>query len=158
MNVLVLCTGNSARSILLEAILNRQGAPRVRAFSAGSQPAGAVHPQSLRLLRKKEYDVSGLRSKSLDEFFGPDAPHLDVVITVCDSAAAETCPIWSGVPVQVHWGVPDPAAANPAEQLQVFQNAYATLKRRAMAFLALPTENLESKSLKTDLQMISRIE
>lgn len=158
MNVLVLCTGNSARSILLEAILNRQGSSRLKAFSAGSQPAGAVHPLSLRLLHDKEHDVSGLRSKSWDEFTGSDAPVLDVVITVCDSAAAETCPIWPGVPVQVHWGIPDPAASIPEKQEQAFQKSYEILDRRAKAFLTLPFENLKSKSLKSELQMISRID
>lgn len=158
MNVLVLCTGNSARSILLEAILNSRGAQHFKAFSAGSQPVGKVHPQTLRLLLEKGHDVSGLRSKSWDEFAGPHAPPLDIVITVCDSAAAETCPIWPGVPVQVHWGIPDPAAATPEKQEQAFQKTYETLERRTKAFLALSFENLKSKSLKSELQMISRID
>ena len=113
MNILVLCTGNSARSILLEAILNRHGAGRVSAWSAGSQPAGRVHPQSLQLLDTRGYDTSGLRSKSWDVFAATGAPVLDMVITVCGNADSETCPIWHGAPLRVHWGVDDPAALPP---------------------------------------------
>lgn len=138
MNILVLCTGNSARSILLEAILNRDGAKRgIRAFSAGSRPAGQVHPEALRLLDAEGYPTTGLRSKSWDEFAAPGAPAMDLVITVCGSAAGEACPIWPGTPLRAHWGVDDPAAAAPADQPAAFTEAFATLRTRARAFLAM---------------------
>ncbi|WP_137700504.1 arsenate reductase ArsC [Marimonas lutisalis] len=157
MNILVLCTGNSARSILLEALLNRLGNGRVTAFSAGSQPAGAVHPQSLKLLGEKGYDLSGLRSKSWDEFAGPDAPKMDAVITVCASAAGETCPIWPGVPVRAHWGVDDPAAAQEPEWQDAFDRAYGILERRAQALLDLPVEDMEAGELKLHLDRIGEV-
>lgn len=158
MNILVLCTGNSARSILLEAILNQQGAGRVTAFSAGSQPKGDVHPQSLRLLADKGYPIAGLRSKSWDEFAGPDAPVMDAVITVCGSAAAETCPIWPGTPLRAHWGVEDPAAAPVADQPAAFDLAYNLLRAKADALLALPFQTLEPKALQALLTQIGRAE
>ncbi|MEM8576972.1 MAG: arsenate reductase ArsC [Pseudomonadota bacterium] len=136
MNILVLCTGNSARSILLEALLNARGAGRVTAYSAGSQPAGRVHPQSLRLLAAEGIETASARSKSWDEFAAPGAPVMDAVITVCGSAAEETCPIWPGAPVRAHWGLEDPAAAAEADWDAAFRTAYAILDRRAEAFLA----------------------
>lgn len=136
MNILVLCTGNSARSILLEALLNDLGAGRVRAFSAGSQPAGKVNPHALALLAAKNHPTGGYRSKSWDEFGAPDAPQMDVVVTVCGSAAAETCPMWPGAPLKAHWGVGDPAAAPDPAAPAAFGRAYAILRRRAEAFLA----------------------
>lgn len=154
MNILVLCTGNSARSILLECLLNRLGEGRVTAYSAGSQPAGAVHPGSLKLLGAKGYDLSGLRSKSWDEFGTADAPKMDAVITVCSSAAGETCPIWPGAPVRAHWGVEDPAAADEADRDGAFDAAYAILERRAVALLEMPVEDMEAGELKIHLDRI----
>ncbi|MEO0936706.1 MAG: arsenate reductase ArsC [Pseudomonadota bacterium] len=145
MNILVLCTGNSARSILLESILNTSG--RVTAYSAGSQPAGKVHPQSLTLLAAKGIDTSAARSKSWDEFEGPDAPVMDAVITVCGSAAEETCPMWPGAPVRAHWGVEDPAAAAQPDWEDAFQTAYDILSRRAAAFLSEPVETFDTAAL-----------
>lgn len=158
MNILVLCTGNSARSILLEAILNRDGADRgIRAWSAGSAPAGRVHPQSLRLLSDLGYPTDGLRSKSWDEFGGPDAPVMDVVLTVCGSAAGETCPVWPGAPVRAHWGVEDPAAAAPGEQEVAFRAAYDLLRKRALAFLALDLSRADPTALKGELARIGSL-
>ena len=161
MNILVLCTGNSARSILLEALLNRLGEGRVRAFSAGSQPAGAVHPQSLKLLGGLGHDLSQARSKSWDEFATETAPKMDVVITVCASAAGETCPIWparNGVaPVRAHWGVEDPAAADEADWPEAFETAYGILERRARALLEMPVEDMEAGELKIHLDRIGEL-
>ncbi|WP_050927694.1 arsenate reductase ArsC [Aestuariivita boseongensis] len=159
MNILVLCTGNSARSILLEHILNHHGAGRVTAYSAGSQPAGEVHPQSLKLLDAHGYDTSAARSKSWDEFAAEDAPEMDVVITVCGSAAEETCPIWPGAPVRAHWGVEDPAAATAADQPKAFADAYDTLRRRAEAFLSLPLDTLseDRAGLQNALNQIGKL-
>lgn len=154
MNILVLCTGNSARSILLESILNTKGAPRVRAYSAGSAPTGKVHPRSLRLLREFGHDVSNARSKSWDEFTDTDAPALDIVITVCDNAAAETCPIWPGAPVQAHWGTADPAAAKDADKDAAFRRTYGILERWADALLALPLAALDTKTLQAKMSEI----
>lgn len=140
MNILVLCTGNSARSILLEALLNKMGAGEIKAYSAGSQPAGKVHPQSLKLLQQKGYPVDQARSKSWDEFAGPGAPAMDLVITVCASAAGETCPIWPGAPLRAHWGIADPAAAAQPDWEEAFEAAYQALHRRAEAFVALSAE------------------
>lgn len=151
MNILVLCTGNSARSILLECLLNDLGAGRVQAFSAGSQPSGKVHPQSLKLLEELEYDTSALRSKSWDEFGASGATQMDAVITVCGSAAEETCPMWPGAPLRTHWGVEDPAAAAPAEQPEAFETAYGILKRRAEAFLSEPVESMDNAALQAHL-------
>ncbi|MCY1125575.1 arsenate reductase ArsC [Frigidibacter sp. RF13] len=159
MNILVLCTGNSARSILLEAILNRLGRARgITAYSAGSRPAGAVHPQSLRLLTAKGYDTTGLRSKSWDEFAGTSSPQMDMVITVCGSAAGEACPVWPGTPLRAHWGVEDPAAAAPADQQEAFEAAHARLYRRAEAFVALEPGRLSRAALQTELSRVGTIE
>jgi len=146
MNILVLCTGNSARSILLEALLNRRGRGRLIAWSAGSQPAGQVHPQALALLRDKGYDTAPLRSKSWDEFGGAYAPVMRAVITVCGNAASETCPIWPGAPLRAHWGVEDPAAA-PADQPAAFARAYALLAGRADELLARNFETMGDEAL-----------
>ncbi|MEM9844370.1 MAG: arsenate reductase ArsC [Pseudomonadota bacterium] len=157
MNILVLCTGNSARSILLEHILNAKGSGRVRAFSAGSQPAGQVHPQSLRLLQQLGYDTALARSKSWDEFEGNDAPVMAAVITVCASAAGETCPIWPGAPLRAHWGVEDPAAASSSDWEVAFNTAYDILERRATALLAHPIENLSASDLKAALESAGHV-
>ena len=140
LNVLFLCTGNSARSIMAEVILNRAGQGKFKALSAGSQPKGEVHPYTLDLLRKLHYDVIGLRSKSWLEFSGPDAPKLDFVFTVCDNAAAETCPVWPGQPMTAHWGVPDPVAATgtEAERRYAFADALRMLTNRINIFVSLP--------------------
>jgi protein-tyrosine-phosphatase len=152
MNLLVLCTGNSARSILLESILNRDGAAQgLRIWSAGSRPAGRVHPQALRLLAAKGYPTDGLRSKSWDEFSAPGAPVMDLVITVCGSAAGEACPVWPGAPLRAHWGVEDPAAAAEAAQPAAFAAAYDRLARQAGAFLALAPATLDRESLRAAL-------
>lgn len=157
MNILVLCTGNSARSILLECLLNDIGAGRIQAFSAGSQPAGQVHPQSLKLLGDLGYDTRALRSKSWDEFGEPDAARMDAVITVCGSAAEETCPMWPGAPLRSHWGVEDPAAATPDAQPEAFQTAYDILKRRALIFLSQPVESMDQSALQAHLNSSGEI-
>lgn len=157
MNVLVLCTGNSARSILLEHILNLQGQGRVQAFSAGSKPAGKVHPESLRLLQSLGYDTRDARSKSWDEFALDSAPTMDAVITVCGSAAEEECPIWPGSPVRAHWGVEDPAAASQEDWAIAFQTAYDILHRRAMAFLDVPFEDLAPADMTKLLNEVGEI-
>jgi len=157
MNILVLCTGNSARSILLESILNTLGAGRVHAFSAGSQPTGRVHPQSLRLLEELGHDTRDARSKSWDEFATPDAPEMDIVITVCGSAAHETCPVWPGAPIRAHWGVEDPAAAQEPDWDSAFRTAFSLLQDRAKALLAMPIETLDPGALKAALDRAARI-
>ncbi len=158
MNILVLCTGNSARSILLEAILNRHGADRgLTAFSAGSHPAGKVHPQSLALLAAKGYAVAGFRSKSWDEFGRANAPVMDAVITVCASAAGETCPFWPGAPVRAHWGEEDPAAAALADQPRAFAMTYDRLALRAAALMAVPFAQLDSAGLAAELTRIGTL-
>jgi arsenate reductase len=159
-SVLFLCTGNSARSILAEAILNRTGQGRFRAYSAGSQPKGAVNPHALTLLQSLGYDAAGLRSKSWSEFAEPGAPQLDFVITVCDSAAGETCPVWPGRPASAHWGIPDPAAASgtPAEVTLAFKDAYRMLAQRIAAFTALPLHSLDRPTLQNRLREIGRME
>jgi arsenate reductase (thioredoxin) len=159
-NVLFLCTGNSARSIIAEAILNKRGAGQFRAFSAGSQPKGRLHPETIRLLQGLGYDVSGLRSKSWSEFAEPGAPLLDFVFTVCDNAAGETCPVWPGRPMTAHWGVPDPAAAkgSPAEIAIAFKDAYRMLNQRIGIFTSLPLRSLDRLSLQRKLRDIGRIE
>jgi arsenate reductase len=157
-NVLFLCSGNSARSIMAEVILNRAGQGRFRAFSAGSQPKGQVHPYALDLLRRMNFDVSGLRSKSWSEFARPDAPKLDFVFTVCDNAAAETCPVWPGQPMTAHWGVPDPAAAtgNEAEVRLAFADALRMLSNRINVFVSLPIRSLDQLSLQRQLDAIGK--
>jgi arsenate reductase len=157
-NVLFLCTGNSARSIIAEAILNRAGRGRFKAFSAGSQPKGKINPRTLDLLRKFNYDVSTLRSKSWSEFAKPGAPDLDFVFTVCDNAAGESCPLWPGQPITAHWGIPDPAAASgtEAEIALAFKDAYRMLNRRIDLFLALPIQKLDRLVLTTRLKEIGR--
>ena len=157
MNILVLCTGNSARSILLECILNDIGGGRVRAYSAGSQPSGKVHPQSLKLLQGIGYDTTDLRSKSWDEFASDDAPEMDMVITVCGSAAGETCPMWPGAPVRAHWGVDDPAAAAQVDWDTAFTTAYNQLEKRAKALIALPFETMDTSELRATLARIGKL-
>jgi protein-tyrosine-phosphatase len=157
-NVLFLCTGNSARSIIAEAILNRLGAGRFRAFSAGSQPKGMVHPYTLQLLRSLNHDTSELRSKSWSEFAKPGAPPLDFVFTVCDNAAGETCPVWPGQPMTVHWGVPDPAEAtgSDAEIALAFKDTYRMLNQRIGIFTSLPLKSLDRLTLQRRLNEIGR--
>jgi arsenate reductase len=158
-NVLFLCTGNSARSVMAEAILNRLGARHFLAHSAGSQPKGKVHPETQRLLQSLGYDTAGFRSKSWGEFARPGAPALDFVFTVCDSAAAETCPVWPGQPMSAHWGVPDPAAATgtTAEVALAFKDAYRMLHQRIAVFTALPLRSLDQLSLQSRLREIGRM-
>ena len=153
-NVLFLCTGNSARSILAEAILNREGAGHFRAFSAGSFPKGEVHPAALSLLDRLEYPVEAFRSKSWDEFATPGAPQFDFIFTVCDNAAGETCPVWPGRPITAHWGIEDPAAVEGEGQSQAFWNAYSQLQRRIQLLLSLPIGNLGEHSLRKRLKEI----
>ena len=159
-NVLFLCTGNSARSIMAEAILNKLGAGKFRAFSAGSQPKGQVHPEATRLLQSLGYDASGFRSKSWSEFADPGAPLLDFVFTVCDNAAGEICPVWPGQPMTAHWGVPDPAEAkgSPAEIALAFKDAYRMLNQRIGIFTSLPLRSLDRLSLQRKLRDIGRME
>ena len=155
-NVLFLCTGNSARSILAEAILNKEGAERFNAFSAGSFPKGQVHPEALRLLDSLGYPTADFRSKSWDEFAVEGASPLDFVFTVCDNAAGETCPIWPGLPMTAHWGVEDPAAVEGERQPQAFRDAYHALQRRIGLFLSLPLESIDEMSLQSKLMEIGR--
>jgi arsenate reductase (thioredoxin) len=158
-NVLFLCTGNSARSIIAEAILNKVGAGKFRAFSAGSHPKGRVHPENLRLLQSLGYDTSNYRSKSWDEFASPAAQPFDFVFTVCDNAAVETCPLWPGQPMTAHWGVPDPAAATgtPAEVALAFKDAYRMLNQRIGIFTSLPLRALDQLTLQNKLTDIGRL-
>ncbi|MCP5431981.1 MAG: arsenate reductase ArsC [Alphaproteobacteria bacterium] len=155
-NVLFLCTGNSARSVLAECILNRVGAGRFRAYSAGSHPKGRVHPYTLDLLKSLDYDVSGLRSKSWDEFAQKGAPVMDFVFTVCDDAAGEVCPIWPGQPMTAHWGFEDPAAfeGTEPEKRQKFAEVYGQIYRRIEAFVNLPIEAIDELALKRKLDEI----
>lgn len=157
-NVLFLCTGNSARSILAEAILNEIGAGRFKAYSAGSFPKGEVHPAALDLLQKSGHPVSDLRSKSWDEFSGPNAPEIDFIFTVCDNAANEVCPIWPGKPMTAHWGLPDPAAVveNEVEQRLAFADTYRMLTNRIRAFASLPIKALDELTLQTRLREIGK--
>lgn len=154
MNILILCTGNSARSILLETILNYRSDGRITAFSAGSKPAGKVHPQSLRLLADHRFPIDGLTSQSWDDFSGPDAPVMDAVITVCGSAAAEECPYWPGAPVRSHWGIEDPAAAAPEDWEPAFQTAFDLLYTKAQALFAQPFETYDTATLQAALNKI----
>ncbi|MBA2589892.1 MAG: arsenate reductase ArsC [Alphaproteobacteria bacterium] len=155
-NVLFLCTGNSARSILAEAILNRIGGDKFRAYSAGSDPKGQVNPYALELLDRLEYPTEGLRSKSWSEFSAPGAPQLDFVFTVCDNAANEVCPVWPGQPMTAHWGIPDPAAVTGEEKkiATAFRDAQLSLHRRIELFAALPIKSLDRMSLKRKLDDI----
>jgi arsenate reductase (thioredoxin) len=157
-NVLFLCTGNSSRSILAEAILNRRGQPNFRAFSAGSHPAGRVHPYALKQLESAGLSVEGLWSKSWDEFAKPGAPQMNFVFTVCDSAAAEICPVWPGQPVTAHWGIPDPGSmgATPEELTRAFRDAFVTLGRRIELFLSLPMGKLDTLAVKKEVDRIGR--
>ncbi len=157
-NVLFLCTGNSARSIMAEAIMNQKGQPHFTAYSAGSHPTGAVRPEALRQLESAHLPSTGFRSKIWDEFAKPDAPKLDFVFTVCDNAANEVCPLWPGQPLTAHWGVPDPAAAQgPAEQVEkAFRDAFFLLDRRISLFLSLPLSTLDRFSLKKEIDNIGR--
>jgi arsenate reductase (thioredoxin) len=159
-NVLFLCTGNSARSILAEAILNKLGAGKFRAYSAGSHPKGKVNPETLKMLRNLGYDTTGLRSKSWDEFARADEPRFDFVFTVCDNAAAEACPVWPGQPMTAHWGIPDPAEArgNEAEIALAFKEAYRLLNQRIGIFVSLPLRSLDQLTLKARLRDIGEME
>jgi arsenate reductase (thioredoxin) len=157
-NVLFLCTGNSARSILAEAILNRDGAERFRAFSAGSFPKGKVHPEALRLLEGLGHEISDLRSKSWDELAEQGAPQLDIIITVCDDAAGEVCPVWPGQPITAHWGIEDPAAIEGDRQRDAFWIAYRQMKRRIDLLLALPLESIDELALARKLREIGESE
>lgn len=158
--VLVLCTGNSARSILGEVLFNQLGGGRVRAFSAGSKPAGAVNPGAVRLLQRQGVDLTGLRSKSWSEFANPDAPPLDIVITVCSSAAGEACPVFPGRAVRAHWGLADPAAINRSEVAvdEAFACTWTLLRRRVEAFLALPFETMSDAQLQRELNAIGAMD
>jgi len=159
-NVLFLCTGNSARSILAEAILNRRGKGRFAAFSAGSHPKGAVHPLALALLERKGLPTEGLRSKAWDDFAKPGAPKFDFVFTVCDNAAAEVCPIWPGHPMTAHWGQPDPAAleGTDLDKTNAFRKAFRMLERRIDMFTSLPIASLDQLSLGRRVREIGRSE
>jgi len=156
LNVLFLCTGNSARSILAEALLNMMGKGRFQAFSAGSHPAGQVNPYALELLKKNRLPTDGLRSKSWDEFAAPDAPELDFVFTVCDNAAGEVCPVWPGQPMSAHWGVPDPAAVEGSDEdkRHAFFAAMNQLQQRISIFVSLPLDKLDKVTLKRHLDEI----
>jgi arsenate reductase len=157
-NVLFLCTGNSARSIMAEAILNQKGKPNFSAFSAGSFPTGKVRPEAIKQIEAARLPTANLRSKSWEEFSRPDAPKLDFVFTVCDNAAKEVCPIWSGQPMTAHWGIPDPAAvAGTPEQIEkAFRDAYLMLDRRISLFLNLPLQALDNLAIKKEIDNIGR--
>jgi len=157
-NVLFLCTGNSARSIMAEAILNQKGKPTFHAYSAGRQPTGRVRPEALKQLELAKLPTDGLRSKNWDEFAKPGAPHLGFVFTVCDNAAKEVCPIWPGQPMTAHWGIPDPAAVmgTPEVVERAFRDAFITLDRRISLFLSLPIESLDALALKTEIDRIGQ--
>ena len=155
-NVLFLCTGNSARSIMGEAIMNYKGRPNFTAFSAGSHPSGTVRPEALRQLENAHLPTNGLRSKSWDEFAQPDAPKLDFVFTVCDNAAKEVCPLWPSQPLTAHWGVPDPAAVlGTAEEIKrAYRDAFMTLERRIALFLCLPLATIDKLAIKKEIDRI----
>lgn len=157
-NVLFLCTGNSARSIMAEAILNRKGKGNFTAYSAGSHPAGAVRPEALKQIELAGMPTAGLRSKSWDEFAAPGAPRMDFVFTVCDNAAKEACPYWPGQPMTAHWGIPDPAAVKgtPEEIDRAFRDAFSILDRRIGLFLCLPLSTLEQLVIQRELDNIGR--
>lgn len=155
-NVLFLCTGNSARSIMAEAILNRKGSPNFRAYSAGSHATGLVHPAALRQIENAKLPTTSLRSKNWDEFAGPEAPPMDFVFTVCDKAANEVCPVWPGHPITGHWGVPDPAAVQGTEDKieRAFHDAFTLLDRRINLFLCLPLASLDRLAVKKEIDQI----
>lgn len=155
---LFLCTGNSARSIMAEALLNKLGNGRFVAFSAGSQPTGIVNPTAIEVLRRFDFPIAGLESKSWERFSGPQAPTIDFVFTVCDRAAAESCPTWPGQPMHAHWGIADPAACagDELERLQAFRQAFAELERRISLFVALPLNALDTLALQSELDAIGR--
>lgn len=157
-NVLFLCTGNSARSIMAEAILNFKGRPNFVAFSAGSHPSGTVRSEALDQLASAHIPINGLRSKAWEEFSKPGAPKLDFVFTVCDNAAKEVCPVWPGQPMTAHWGVPDPAAmkGTPEEMRKAFRDAFFMLERRISLFLCLPLSSLDKLALKSEIDRIGR--
>jgi arsenate reductase (thioredoxin) len=157
-NVLFLCTGNSARSIMAEAILNRKGRSNFTAYSAGSHPTGSMRPEAIRQLEKAGLDASSARSKSWEEFFTPDSPHLSFVFTVCDNAANEVCPIWPGQPMTAHWGIPDPAAVQgTADEIdRAFSQAFQALDRRISLFLSLPLGTLDSFAIQKEIDKIGK--
>ena len=159
-NILVLCTGNSARSVMGEALLNVLGKGRFRAYSAGSRPSGKVQPMAAELAAKIGYDTANLRSKSWDEFSGPGAPEMDMVITVCDNAAGEACPVWLGTPITAHWGVDDPAAVEGDEDARrhAYMKAFAELRRRAELLAALPIEKLDRLVAEQKIREIGKID
>lgn len=157
-NVLFLCTGNSARSILAEAIMNKLGEGRFRAFSAGSQPKGEVHPMALSVLQNMGFDTSGMRSKSWTEFAQADAPQLDFIFTVCDNAAGETCPVWPGKPMTAHWGIEDPASVEGEEQRAAFLQALRYLQNRISLFLTLPHASIDEMAMRQKLKEIGAAE
>jgi arsenate reductase len=158
LNVLFLCTHNSARSIIAEAVMNKLGAGRFKAYSAGSQPSGRVHPYALDMLGKLGYDISNMRSKSWEEFTAPEAPQLDFVFTVCDNAANETCPVWPGQPISAHWGLPDPSSAQgtDSEKHLAFADTHRMLYQRIGIFVNLPLASLDSLSLQRRLDEIGQ--
>lgn len=160
MNVLFICTGNSARSIMAEALMNQLGGGRFRAHSAGSHPAGFVHPKAIELLERNRFNTGALRSKNWDEYAAANAPQMDFVLTVCDKAAGEVCPVWPGQPMSAHWGVEDPAAATgtPEQVDKAFSDAFRVLQRRIALFLNLPFEKLERLSLLKELQSIGQVQ
>lgn len=155
-NVLFLCTGNSARSILGEAIMNKLGEGRFRAWSAGSQPKGEVHPMAISVLGNMGFDITGMRSKSWDEFAVPEAPQFDFIFTVCDNAAGETCPVWIGHPMTAHWGIEDPAAVEGDGQRDAFMQALRYLQNRISLFLALPLTSLDEMATRRKLKEIGQ--
>ena len=157
-NVLFLCTGNSARSIMAEAIMNKKGFPSFTAHSAGSYPKGTVHPAAIRQMEMARLSADGLRSKSWDDFAKPGSPKLDFVFTVCDNAAKEVCPLWPGQPMTAHWGVPDPAAVegSPEKVEKAFRDAFLMLDRRISLFLCLPLESLEELAIKKEIDRIGQ--
>lgn len=157
-NVLFLCTGNSARSILGEAVMNKLGEGRFRAYSAGSQPKGQVHPMALSVLQGLGFDTTDMRSKSWDEFAGAGAPQFDFIFTVCDNAAGETCPVWIGHPMTAHWGIEDPAAIEGEGQREAFRQALRYLQNRIALFLALPISSLDDMAMRRKLKGIGQSE
>ncbi len=158
-NVLFICTGNSARSIMAEAILNQQGAGRFRAYSAGSHPAGSVNPYAIELLERNRFKTNDLRSKNWSEFAAADAPHMDFVLTVCDKAAGEVCPVWPGQPMSAHWGVEDPAAVKGSEEAirRAFSDSFMVLSRRIALLTVLPIDKLDKLALNKELSDIGRV-